>query len=216
MSKKKRWSTKAVMHQIYENNMWGGKENDFYSGDGSHDNKIVEPYINVMIQFFQSFRKPISVCDLGCGDFNVGEKLVAHTSSYIAVDVVDSLIERNKEKFKWDNLAFKCLDICMNELPIADCAIVRQVMQHLSNNEILELVKQFKKYKYLIVTEHIPNAEFKPNIDIVTGQGIRLKKKSGVLLTEEPFNLKTVSEARVLEIEHDDKSLIVTTLYVMF
>ncbi len=212
---KKRWSTKAVMHQIYENNMWGGKENDFYSGTGSHDQKIVAPYIQMVSSFLKSFEKPLSVCDLGCGDFNIGIQLLNYTSDYIGVDVVDNLIERNKEKFKRNNLSFECLDICKDELPNADCAIVRQVLQHLSNNEIKQLVKKLEKYKYLIITEHIPIGIFTPNIDIVTGQGIRLKKKSGVELIKEPFNLNPISENKILEVVYDDKSLIVTMVYIM-
>jgi hypothetical protein len=212
---KKRWPAKAVMDQIYTNYMWGGKQYDFYSGDGSHDEKIVAPYVQVVSDFLKSFEKPLSVCDLGCGDFNIGMQLVNYTSNYIGVDVVDNLIERNRQRFTKNNLSFECLDICKDELPDADCAIVRQVMQHLSNNEIKQLVTKFKKYKYVIVTEHVPVAIFTPNIDIVTGQGIRLKKKSGVVLTTEPFNLDVISENRILEIIHDDKSMIVTMAYVI-
>ena len=48
-----------------------------------------------------------------------------------------------------------------------------------------------EKYKYLVLTEHLPDYKiFKPNIDIVTGPFIRLDKKSGVDLLKEPFNLK--------------------------
>jgi len=31
---KKPWPTKAVMQQIYEQHLWGGKDFDFYSGEG--------------------------------------------------------------------------------------------------------------------------------------------------------------------------------------
>ena len=38
---KKPWPTRDVMNQIYEMNLWGGKEFDFYSGFGSYDSKII-------------------------------------------------------------------------------------------------------------------------------------------------------------------------------
>ena len=99
---KKPWPTKAAMEQVYEKNMWGG-QTDFYSGKGSHQPDIVEPYINAVTAFLTSFKNPLTVCDLGCGDFNIGRQLVKHTKKYIAVDIVHNLIERNRETFKADN-----------------------------------------------------------------------------------------------------------------
>ena len=31
------------------------------------------------------------MCDLGCGDFNVGKELVKHAKRYVAVDIVADL-----------------------------------------------------------------------------------------------------------------------------
>ncbi len=70
------WPTKEVMNQIYEKNLWGGNENEFYSGEGSHNPEIVEPYLQTLKSFLSSFENPLTVCDLGCGDFNVGQHLV--------------------------------------------------------------------------------------------------------------------------------------------
>ena len=61
------------MEQIYEKNLWGGAEFDFYSGKGSHEAQIVNPYIAVVTSFLTSFVDSLVVCDLGCGDFNVGK-----------------------------------------------------------------------------------------------------------------------------------------------
>ena len=77
---KEPWPTKKAMVQIYEQNLWGGREDQFYSGDGSHDRLIIEPYISKVSKFLRSFDEPVSVCDLGCGDFNIGSKLVDLTS----------------------------------------------------------------------------------------------------------------------------------------
>ncbi len=137
---KKPWPTKDVMEQIYEMNLWGGEDGDFYSGLGSHDPEIVVPYVDAVSEFSSSFEEPVTVLDLGCGDFNVGSRLVRHTSKYIAVDIVKDLIERNKETFEDDRLEFICMDIAKGDLPKADCIILRQVLQHLSNTEIQRIV----------------------------------------------------------------------------
>jgi len=213
---KKRWPTKAVMHQIYEKSMWGGAEFDFYSGDGSHTLALVNPYVDVVKDFLKGFEAPISVCDLGCGDFNVGHQLVSFTKEYFAIDIVDDLIERNKLVYKSENLTFKSLDICKDNVPKADVAIVRQVLQHLSNAEILEVTAKLESYKYLIITEHIPSIAFRPNLDLVTGQGNRLKLKSGVVVTEKPFSLKPLQQETLLELPVDAKSVLKTILYQNF
>ncbi len=215
--KKKPWPTKKAMTQVYEKKLWGGKNYDFYSGEGSHNPEIVEPYINVVISFLKSFETPISICDLGCGDFNIGKELVEYTKRYVAVDIVESLIERNKMRFKIDNLEFQCLDIATDELPSGDCVIIRQVLQHLSNTEVQNVLQKLINYKYVILTEHVPEAEFIPNNDIISGQGIRLKKKSGLDVLAPPFNFQIKEEKQLLSLVlNNNQGVIITTMYTVF
>ena len=213
-SKKIPWPTKDAMNQIYEKHFWGGSEFDFYSGEGSHDPQIVKPYLEAILSFFKSHNNNLMVCDLGCGDFNVGSQLFQNTKRYIAIDIVKSLINRNKNLYKAKNLEFHCLDIAKDNLPKADCIILRQVLQHLSNNEIKQIVRKLSNYKYLILTEHIPTGDFDSNKDIISGQGIRLKHNSGVDLLKAPFNLRVqktsvLNEFRLIE----KKGKIITCLY---
>lgn len=211
------WPTKAAMEQVYEKNLWGGNQTDFYSGEGSHQPKIVNPYIAAVTSFLTSFKTPLTVCDLGCGDFNVGNQLVPHTKKYVAVDIVPSLIARNKETFKAANLQFQCLDIAVADLPAGDCAILRQVLQHLSNTEIQNILNKLAAYKYVILTEHLPKGDFVPNKDIISGQGNRLKVQSGVNLLASPFNFKVKEETQLSAVVLEDgKGVIATTLYKLF
>lgn len=211
------WPTKEVMIQIYQLHLWGGKEYEFYSGDGSHDITIIEPYQEVVIRFLQSFDEPLIVCDLGCGDFNVGKKFVSFTKKYIAVDIVPDLIERNKNRFQAKNLSFQCLDLATDELPKGDCAIIRQVLQHLSNHEIQKILQKLSAYQYVILTEHLPSGDFVPNKDKIASQGIRLKQQSGINLIESPFYWDVLSSKELLSIElAPGKGKIITTLYNVF
>tara|TARA_B110000091_G_scaffold204192_1_gene238579 strand:+ start:3679 stop:4356 length:678 start_codon:yes stop_codon:yes gene_type:complete len=214
---KQAWPTKDVMEQVYAMKLWGDNKSDFYSGDGSHDPEIVKPYLDSVISFLTSFPKPLVVCDFGCGDFNVGKEFVKYSQNYTAVDIVVDLINRNKEKFKAENLVFQCLDIAVDDLPQADCVLIRQVLQHLSNAEIQQIVLKLNVFKYVILTEHLPEGEFVPNKEIISRQGIRLKKKSGLNLLIDPFNLKVKSNKELLSISLGNESgIIVTTLYQMF
>lgn len=215
--KKEPWPTRAVMHQIYEMKLWGGEDStDFYSGRGSHSSEIVKPYIREVIGFLNSFTKKLVVCDLGCGDFNIGKHLVPHTEKYIGIDIVSNLIERNRNLFKNKNLEFHCLDISEDALPNGDCVIVRQVMQHLSNAEILKLLTKLINYKYVIVSEHLPLGYFEANKDIISGQGIRLKKNSGVDIEQAPFSMKTTLIKNLGISSYDSQSGIFTNLYQNF
>lgn len=211
------WPTKDAMSQIYEQHLWGGKEFDFYSGSGSHSLEITKPYIDALTAFLKTFNTPLIVCDLGCGDFNIGKHLIQYTKKYIAIDIVESLIHRNKTIYQENNLEFHCLDISKNTLPKGDCVILRQVLQHLSNLEIKNILKQISSYKYIILTEHTPTGNFTPNKDIISGQGIRLKKNSGVNLLEAPFNLPAKKDILLNKIVlQNNTECITTTLYHMF
>jgi len=211
---KKPWPTKDAMAQIYENNLWGGKQAGFHSGAGSHDPELVNPYLKTVSAFLASFQAPPVVCDLGCGDFNIGKALVKYSKKYIAIDIVPNLIAYNKKMFKVENLEFHSLDIAKDALPSGDCVILRQVLQHLSNAEIKSVVEKLYNYKYVILTEHLPEEDFEPNKDIISGQGIRLKKQSGVNLLASPFNFRAKEEKELLSVKSPKfKGVLVTSLY---
>lgn len=213
---KKGWPTRAVMHQIYDKKLWGGAEFDFYSGEGSHEDAIVKPYIAKASAFLDTFNIPLSVCDVGCGDFNIGQQLLNYTGNYIGVDIVANLVARNTKKFVHKKLEFRCLDISNDLLPKTDCLFVRQVLQHLSNADILAFLPKLCLYKYVLLTEHVPEHSFTPNRDKVTSMGNRLKQNSGVILTEAPFNYAPMTSEVLLRIPASKDSVIQTILYQNF
>ena len=211
---KKPWPTKEAMIQVYKENLWGGEAGAFYSGLGSHHPEVIEPYLAAVTQFLQSLETPPVVCDLGCGDFHVGKELVPYTWAYNAIDIVPALIAHNKKTYKRDNLTFYTLDIAKEELPAGDCAILRQVLQHLSNAEIEAVVNKLYQFTYVILTEHLPDGPFDLNINIISGQGTRLQKNSGVDLLAAPFQFTVKEEKELLAIPSPDgKRRIVTWLY---
>ena len=131
------------------------------------------------------------------------------------MNINSKIINYNKKVFQKENLTFVCIDIATDILPNADCVLIRQVLQHLSNTEIHNIIKKLSVYKYVILTEHIPEGEFIPNIDIISGQGIRLKKQSGVKLLEPPFNFKVKTSTELLSVPVT-KGSVVTMLYEVF
>jgi len=196
-----------IFKKIYLKKIWTPEQKKknfkFYSGTGSHEKEFTEVYLKKVENFLNSFPTKPDVVDLGCGDFEIGSKLRKFCNKYTAVDIFDELINHNKKKFNNYNVEFLSMDITKDNLPKGDICFLRTVLQHLSNDSIKSFLILIKdKYKYLVLTEHLPNLKnFKSNVDMPTSSFIRLDKKSGVILTDPPFNLKVVKQITLCNLQ---------------
>ena len=187
-------SPREVFSTVYRQGEWGTSD-DFNSGSGSHNPLLVQPYLAAVREYLSSNQDIRAVLDLGCGDFNIGQHLAPLVSEYIACDVVPELISRNKRRFDFQNVTFRVLDIVADPLPPGDIAIVRQVLQHLSNDEISGFLQKLRAYRRILLTEHLPRRRwFIANRDKPAGPGIRLTVSSGVVLNRSPFFLTGYAE----------------------
>lgn len=213
-----------VFSQVYVDQCWGAtldSSHPFCSGAGSHDPSVAIPYLESVSGFLEKLPIRPRIVDLGCGDFAIGSRLAHYGSSYTACDIVPELIKSNRLKFHGMGVDFRVLDITTEDLPRGDIAIVRQVLQHLSNSDIQAVLpKLIDNYTSLIVTEHLPlRPGFYPNIEKPSGSGIRMGigslggvLSSGVVLTEAPFNLRVKSQ-RTLCVAYLASGRIQTMLY---
>ena len=197
---------KKIFTQIYLQKKWGSNDRSVKlgtSGSGSHDHTIVNPYIKLIHELSdtESFKGLVFV-DLGCGDFSVGKSIHKIASKYIAVDIVKELIDKNNELYSNECVEFKCLDIVNDDLPDGDVCFIRQVLQHLSNEQIKRIIQKTEKYKWVFITEHHPSPEIfkKENIDKSTGMSIRLTNGSGIYITEPPFSVDRSLVSEVLAV----------------
>lgn len=209
--------TKEVFNKIYQENVWGVSQEDgqrFFSGPGSHDAQVVSVYVDAVTLFLSEFKQKPTVVDLGCGDFNIGSKLRPLSENYIACDIVDDLIAFNKTKFQALDVDFRVLDIISEPLPAGDVVFIRQVLQHLSNKQILRVIPKIQdNFKFLLLTEHLPNHQkFKPNKDKPAGPNIRTDIDSGIVITQAPFNLRCVMQKELCRVQIED-GVIITTAY---
>lgn len=196
-------TTEEVFTDIYLMNKWGGSQGEFCSGSGSATEKVVSAYVSMVFEMASRERfAGLAFVDLGCGDFNVGKQLLSLCSSYIGVDVVRPLIQRNQELYGSGHTQFVHIDIVKDELPNGDVCFIRQVLQHLSNQQIAAVLQKLTKYKWVLITEHYPsgNDAVKPNRDKTHGSDIRVYENSGVYLTEPPFELPEQELEVVLEV----------------
>jgi hypothetical protein len=208
---------KQQFTRIYQEQIWGRNPDEdapFYSGSGSHESSVVSAYLKSVQAFLSGLGYRPSAVDLGCGDFAVGARLRHLCSTYVACDVVEPLIEFNRSRYRHLHVDFQSLDLTQDELPSADVAFLRQVLQHLSNAQIARALDRISgKYRYLVLSEHLPYAAgFEPNVDKKPGPDIRVWFGSGVVITAPPFNFLP-KEATALCAVPEGDGTIVTIAY---
>lgn len=196
----------TIFSKIYTKNGWGGKKGEFYSGPGSHNPSIVG-YTKIVSDFILA-NQIHTIVEIGCGDFNVSNnilkslEIVNHEYNYVGYDVVKPLIALNKSLYGTPKIEFVCKDSCVGRIKDGDLLIIRQVLQHLNNKSIKQVVDKFVNYKYIIFTEHQPSEKYSdlivPNKDQQTGVSIRLRYKSAVYLDQAPFNC--IIDSKLFEI----------------
>lgn len=201
-----------VFTKIYASKGWGGVDDDpFYSGTGSHNVDVVEPYIYSVTSILESYEAPPVIVDIGSGDFNVGSQFLDFVEHYYACDIVEELQSHNRRKFTQQNVTFLHLNAVEDTFPLGDILILRQVLQHLSNHNIQQIIPKLAKFETIILTEHVPAVAYVPNVDVEVGLATRLLAGSGVDLIEPPFNLEGFENEIICEVQ-ELNGIIRTTL----
>jgi len=108
--------------------------------------------------------------DIPCGDFNrVKETDLSMLDSYIGADIVKSLIRNNKRQYQNNRIKFKKIDITCDALPDAELILCRDLMIHLSFEDIHKALRNIvnSKARYVLIN-NFPSV--KENKDIDTGR----------------------------------------------
>lgn len=140
---------------------------------------------------------------------------------YTGADIVPQLIDQHRLTYDEADLDFICLDPIDEELPGAGVVLVRQVLQHLTNEQIAKITFKLSSFTHPIVTEHLPSPGRlgSKNDDKVHGGGIRVARGSGVYLEDPPFSLGFVESKVLAEVPGGGNpirdGMIVTTWYRM-
>jgi hypothetical protein len=189
LTKKKRYqeileidSNKEKFTKIYQENHWCSDES--VSGGGS-ELAYTEELRKRLPEIIEKYEVNTLV-DAPCGDFNWMKEVVNKTDiRYIGLDIVDSIVEKNRAENNKTNVEFKVSDMCSDLLPDCDILFVRDCLFHLSFNDIDKFLKNIAtvNYRYLFTTTHTKNKKNNfENSDIRTGD-FRF-----INLWESPFN----------------------------
>jgi len=169
---------KLAFSQIYQTNFWNGDES--ISGPGS--TLKVTRTLQFMLPHIMELLQINSLLDAACGDCNWMLSLKLPISHYTGTDIVEDLINKNRQRYGNAEHTFICLDIAKDPLPRADAIICRDCLAHLSYDEIQETIANFKKSgaTYLLATSY----PIKENKRDIRSGGFR-----PVNLQIAPFNL---------------------------
>lgn len=151
-----------------------------------------------------------SIVDLGCGDFAVGKQIVeASGVRYTGIDVVPELIEHHNNTVRDPRVNFRCADITSDLLPAADLCLVRQVLQHLSNDEIVKVLANLRNCSRVLISEDVPSHPKSFNRDKPHGPDVRSYYGSGVYVERPPFSLAV---SNIWDLPLTDNSMLRTAL----
>jgi len=173
------WRKKAFTW-IYDHHHWRPKEGEPISGEGA-TLQSTETLRNLLPAILKTLNVK-TILDAGCGDFTWMQTLKLGIEKYIGVDIVEKLIETNKIKYETGTRLFLCRDIVKDALPKVDLIICRDCLAHLSNEDIMDALKNFKKSgsQYLLASTF---PKIKINRKMNTGDF------RGINLNAYPYNL---------------------------
>lgn len=106
--------------------------------------------------------------DVPCGDFNWMSQVDLSGIDYIGGDIVDSIVDANRERYESQTREFLKMDLTRGPLPNADVILCRDCLVHFSFANIIAAFRTMKASgaQFLITTTFLDR---EVNKDIVDG-----------------------------------------------
>ena len=188
---KRRAARKAILNlpsraerftAIHDQKIWRSQESVSGSGSELHRTVNLRKELPALIGKYDIK----SIVDAPCGDFNWMQDVIEKVDvSYVGLDIVKSLADKNNAKFGNHRISFGVADICEDTLPDCDLLIVRDCIIHLSYSDIDAFFKNIQKvkFKYLLISSYTGSSPLE-NVDINTSETRVLN------LFRSPFNIR--------------------------
>jgi SAM-dependent methyltransferase len=138
-------NTEEEFSRIISQNIWGSPETP--CGPGSTV-EACQPILKVLPLWLAKYGVK-SIVDLGCGDWNWMRYLNLVGIQYDGFDVVGTLIDGNR-KYETSTARFHHADILKVEIPAVDLVICKDVLGHLPNDLVLEVLAKIKRSARLL------------------------------------------------------------------
>ena len=153
---------KQKFSDVYEKNTFGGRISR--SGEGSDlvQTEIIRRELPKIVKQYSIH----TFLDAPCGDWYWMRETKLGVENYIGVDIVEKMIDQHQETYGGPGRTFQCLDLATDSLPKADLIFSRDCLVHLTFEDALNIIANFKKSgaKYLLTTTF---TDRKKNNDLV-------------------------------------------------
>ncbi|NGX45175.1 MAG: hypothetical protein K940chlam2_00318 [Chlamydiae bacterium] len=183
-------SAEEVFTEYYELGVWGYTE-DGYAGSGwgsTIENTRV--YVEFLTNFFKE-NEIKSVVDVGCGAWEFSKTIDWEGIEYLGCDPVESVIDRNIRLYSVPNVFFIQLDLIKDPIPPADLVICKDVLQHLTNDDIQIFLSKIRNVKHCLITNDLSTSPKNSMARRSANWDIPHRGPNRPLdLTKPPFNVK--------------------------
>lgn len=141
-------SMRETFTDIYRKNLWGDEsiENPL-SGDGSNP-LTARPYVNFVKNTIGDL-KITSVLDVGHGDWAMWREYDFPNVDYTGVDIADDLSLKLESILGTPSRRFKQIGD-NDEFPQAQMLLSKEVLQHLSNSQVISFLNRVHGFEYLL------------------------------------------------------------------
>lgn len=190
-----------IFTDIYEQRGWGNSPSVSGTGSDIEQTKIISNKIPQLLKKYSIN----TLIDAPCGDFYWLKNIKLPVKKYIGVDIVKSIISKNRKLYSDPKRKFIIADIINEPLPKGDLILCRDCLVHFSTADINKALDNFRLSgaTYLLATT-FPKHGKNPNIPTGRWRPIDLQSK--------PYNfpspLELINEGcSELNGEFKDKSL---------
>lgn len=164
-----------IFDKIYRDKVWGEG-----SGGGSCS-ELASSYAEAVKEIVEG----MDVIDVGFGDLTVTKALLPHVKSYTGIDVSGIMVGRAQSLDHPKVKSMTLGDITVDDPPKGDIILVRQVLQHLSDNHVQKAIENiFRSHQFAIITDEVRGSVNSAKLDTDN-----LIRAAGLFLELPPFNL---------------------------
>jgi hypothetical protein len=138
-----RWrvtSREALFTQVYETSGWDSTESG--SGTGSELRATVD--IRERLPEILTRLDVKTMLDAPCGDLNWMRHIPLPVEKYHGVDIVASVIEKNRAEYGDEHRDFAVADLTKDKLPEVDLVLCRDCLVHVSFQDAADILENFR------------------------------------------------------------------------
>src|SRR5271156_3121323 len=153
---------KAIFTTVYTDNVWASESR---SGEGSS----VEAAAAIVreIPHLLKLINVRSMLDIPCGDLLWMQHLDIGDTEYTGADIVESLIEHNRDKFSSRGRRFEVMDLINGPLPKVDLILSRDCFIHLTIPMIFSCLNNIiESGSEYLLTSHYPWRAYASNDEV--------------------------------------------------